>query len=275
MPFDDRLKNMQTPHRLYALCKLVQYKLLTKDQLRQYLQPPSLNQNDDVFREVFNLANMGKLISKDPDGLILLNLSDQEMDSVDSFRRAIAKRTFSNPQLTFSRFTAWYLMRGSKVYTEKAEDLVKGFDTEININKDINMYNTTNINGWRTWVCFLGLGFNHNGIVVPNASQRLMDVLYEDQQLKRGKPLLFRKFLTWLNQHCPELDYGELSQNNRGNSEFRDHHLSLALSIGLRVLHDSGKIKLKYVRDAKDIWYLAPVATHEIVDAVSEITVGR
>jgi hypothetical protein len=276
MPFDDRLKNTQTPHRVYALCKLVKFnQSLTKEGLRQYLQPPSLNKNDDVFRNVYDLADKGGLIAKGPDSNITLNLNDQEMESIDSFRLAIAKRTFSNHQLTFCRFTAWYLMRGTMVYSEKAKDLVAHFEREINVNKDINMYNETNVTGWRTWVCFLGLGFNHNSIVVPNAACRLKDVLEEDQQLGRDRPMPFKDFMVWLGQHCPELDYGELSRNNRGKAVAREQQLSLALSAGLRALHDSGKIKLHCGRDARDVWHLELAATHEISDAVSEITVGR
>lgn len=274
MPFDYRLKNNQTPHRVYALCKLVHYKSMTKAKLLQYLQPPSINKSDDIFNDVFSLAAKGELIAKDPDGLIKLNLTNKEIETVDSFRRAVAKRTFNNSQLTFSRFTAWYIMRGAKVYSEKKEELVAGFDKEININKDINMYNATNVTGWRTWVCFLGLGFIHNGIVVPNACIRLQDVLEEDSQLERGKPIPFKNFMSWLSKNCPELDYGELSRNNRGSAEYNEQHLSLALSAGLRALHDSGKIKLSYIRDAKDIWYLSAATSHEIPDAVSEITLG-
>lgn len=274
MPFDDRLKNTQTPHRVYALCKLVQYKSLTKEGLRQYLQPPALNNSDEVFKNVYDLAEKGKLIAKEPDGNIKLNLTDQEVASVKSFRRAIAKRAFSNPQLTFSRFTAWYLMRGPNVYSEKAKDLVVHFDREINVNKDINIYNETNITGWRTWVCFLGLGFSHNSIVVPNACLRLQDILEEDRRLQRDKPIPLKDFMAWLSQQCPELDYGELSRSSRGQAEIREQHLSLALSAGLRALHDSGKIKLRYIRDARDIWYLSAAAAHEITGAVSEIIVG-
>ncbi|GBF31837.1 hypothetical protein DCCM_0021 [Desulfocucumis palustris] len=276
MPFDDRLKNTQTPHRVYALCKLIQYnQSLTKEELCQYLQPSSLNKNDDVFKNVYDLADKGELIARGSDGNVILNLTDHEMASIDSFRRAIANRAFDNPQLTFCRFTAWYLMRGPEVYSEKSKDLVVHFDREININKDINMYNETNVIGWRTWVCFLGLGFIHNGIVVPNAARRLQDVLGEDRQMERDRPIAFKDFIVWLNQHCPELDYGELSHNNRGQAVVREQNLSLALSAGLRALHDSGKIKLGYVRDARDVWYLESAATHEITGAVSEIVIGR
>lgn len=275
MPFDDRLKNSQTPHRVYALCRLVQYKSLTKEGLRQYLLPPALNKSEDVFKDVYDMAEKGGLIIKDSDGTIRLNLAGQEVESVKSFRRAIAKRAFSNYQLTFSRFTAWYLMRGPKVYSDKKEELLSNFDSEININKNINMYNDTNFNGWRTWVCFLGLGFTHSGTVVPNACLRLQDMLEQEWQPGHEKPVPFREFMDWLGRHCPELDGGELSHSNRGQAQGSEQHLSLALSAGLRALHDSGKIKLKNVRDARDIWYLSEVAAHEITDAVTEITVGR
>jgi len=274
VPFDDRLKNTQTPHRVYALCRLVQYKRLKKDELQRYLFPPTLNKNDDVFRNVYSLAK-DNLIQEDPDGIIKLILTEEDIKSPEAFRRAIARKVFSDHQLTFSRFTAWFINRGAQIYREKPPELVASFDKEINVNKDINMYNETNINGWRTWVSFLGLGFSHNGIVVPNATVRLEDVLLNDNQLQRNKPIPFKDFMSWLSVQCPELDYGVLSRSHMGQASRREQHLSLTLSAGLRGLHDNGKIQLKYVRDAQDIWHLSAAHTHEINGPVSEIMIRR
>lgn len=275
MPFDDRLVNQQTPHRVYALCKLVRYKSLTREQLKAYVVPESLNTSDSAFANVFKFALNGHLISKDPDGKITLELSENEVESSVSFRKAIAKRTFTNPELIFCRFTGWYLMRGPKVFNESAKDLASNFDKEINLDSHINKYNDTNINGWRTWVSFLGLGFVHGGTLIPNAYVRLKDALEGDEHLVRSKPILFRDFISWLSKACPELDFGEISTNNKGKAQLRENELSIALSSGLRALQDQGNIRLNYIKDARETWYLERCDTHEIQDKVSQIVIER
>lgn len=274
MPFDERLKNTQTPSRVYALCRLVGYKTLTKEQLRLYLFPPKLNNNkDDVFNNVYDFAKAGELID-DADEKVRLKLSDKDIETPTGFRKAIANRTFSNPQRNFCRFTAWYIMRGSKVYTENTKDWMGEFDREINVDKSLNIYNDTNLNGWRTWAAFLGFGFIHRGVLIPNVAIRLQDLIEEDKTFSKGGTLLFADFIEWLNKMGPELDYGPMCIANRGAANIESQHLSLGLSAGLRSLHDRGLVKLEYTRDAADVWYLTESPHHAIPNQISEITIG-
>lgn len=273
MPFDDRLTNGQTPARLYALCKLILLKRLEKEELREYLQPKSLT-SQNAFSEVYTLADRGDLITEGYDKKIVLNLLPKELESTKTFRMAIAQRTFSNPELTFCKFSSWYLLRGAPIFKETPKDLFRLFDEEVNTSKNLNIYNDTNINGWRTWASFLGLGFIHNGIMIPNVHVRLADILEKDKEIVRGMNIPFRQFMEWLNQHCPELDFGEIAKNNIGKAQINTQSLSIGLSAGLRTLHDTGKIKLIYTSDTRDTWFLTKANTHDIHEQISEISIG-
>lgn len=274
MPFDDRIKNIITPQRVLALCKLVQYEKLSKAELKDYLEPPGINQKQDKFSEIFNFAVKGELVFEDVDGKIATKLSKNDLASPASFRQAIAKRTFLNPGLVFCRFTSWYLARGEKVYMESSATLAEEFDREVNLAKDINIYNETNITAWRTWANYLGFGFVHSAVLIPNVAVRVQDCLAVDKELKRNQSLLFTDFMKWLAGTCPELDGGPIYINNQGAAVSEEQHLSVALSFGLRALHDAGQIKLDDVRDATNVWYLTEVENHQIPSKVSQISIN-
>lgn len=277
MPFDIRLKGTQTPARLYALCRLVQYRSMTRGELRDLLQPPGLRKDQAShvqFNEVLNLARQGELI-EDETGNVRLQMRADELASSENFRKAVVRRIVASPDHIFCRFTAWYLQRGFSVHTENSKTLMQEFDRELNQGKDQNVYSDTNITAWRTWAAFLGYGFIHNQVLVPNTFVRLSDALEEDNSLERDKLLPIRQFVEWMNKHCPELDYGWVSMQNRGSAQWPAQHFSVGISAGLRALHDNGRIELSYSSDATDIWFLDSVAAHEIRESVSLAKVRR
>jgi hypothetical protein len=276
MPFNDRLQGGETPQRVYALCKMAKYKKLEKEKLKNYLVPGGLNSNQDSFNTVYNFAVKGELLFEDPiDNIVKVNLTDEELNSMDSFRKAINDRVFTKPELMFCRFTAWYIARGTKVYSEKPDNLVATFDEEINVSKNLNLYNSTNITAWRTWANYLGFGFVHGSNLIPNTVIRIQDCLKYDRKLEKEKPIRFGSFVTWISETCPELDYGKISVDNCGSGVLDDNRLSVGVSAGLRALHDSGKIKLIYVRDSDDIWRLTKSEIHDIQEYVSDVIIER
>lgn len=282
MPFDDRITNGMTPHRVFALCKLVHFLQfeekveISRGLLENYLQPSSINDKKTQFKEVFSFAKNGGLVTENnSDGKITTSLSKENISSSENFRRIVINRSINQKDLMFWRFTSWYLMRDSKVLSEKPKDLVVSFNQEINADRSLTfIYNDTNITGWRTWAVFLGYGYEHAGIVIPNLTIRLKDLLLETKnQCKRDTHIPFATFVNWLNRVAPELDGGDLSKLNRGNSELKSQQLSLGLSSGLRALYDQGLVQLRYVQDARDTWYLTKASYHEIPEKVSEILI--
>ncbi|WP_312474707.1 hypothetical protein [Neobacillus sp.] len=277
MPFIPRLANTMMPNRVLALCQLVAYKSLSKQQLSDLLQPNHLNNSKSQFSNVFSLAKEGRLIEEDPvtDKVNLL-VNKKDVETPDSFRRLVSRLALSKTELMFYRFTSWYLMRGEKVFGESSKKLTDEFNNEMLFESDSpNKFNDTNVNAWKTWACFLGYGFQHGGIVIPNTKVRLEDLLSESKDLPRGKFIPFADFMNWLSTTSIELDGGELFNRSKGAGELPYHQLSLGLSSGLRALHDHKIIELHYQSDALDTWFLTKCKTHEIIMEVSEINIRR
>ena len=274
MPFVGKLSNMSHPTRVYSLCKLVHNRKMPKEELSDYLQPPGINRKKDQFNEVYRLAKNGELIRENADGKIESNLSAEEIASPENFRYAVVKRVLQMPDFIFCRFTSWYLMRGKKVLTESNDDLVAAFDREMNIDKaSENRYNSTNLLAWKSWAPYLGYGYIHKTILIPNVYVRLRDEIQRDRSLTRGESISFADFMRWLNEVCPELDGGSISKSSAGDASLEGHNLSFSLSLGLRTLHDQGDIRLHYTSDALDTWYLTESRLHDVKGRVSEITI--
>lgn len=274
MPFVERLVSMTTPNRVLALCQLVAYKSLTKQQLIDLIQPENLNSSKDQFTNVFSFAKNGNLIEEDSaSGKIKLKVKESDIATPKAFRSTVSKLGLTNPNLMFYRFTSWYLIRGEKVFAENNKALAMAFNSEMQFEDDSpNKYNDTNVNGWKSWACFLGYGFEHGGVVIPNTVERLSDILSDNREITRGRFIPFAEFMSILS---PELDGGEVFNRNKGETTLPSQHLSLGLSSGLRALHDQGIIQLHYQSDALDTWFLTKCSTHEIIREVSEIKIGR
>jgi hypothetical protein len=269
MPFDNSLKAMQTPERLYALCRLVHQMPLSQNELKEMVQPSTLNQKQDQFTEVLKLAKRGDLIELDPQtNQYRSKLQDEQLDYLETFKAEIAKRVFSSTNYIFTQFTCWFLNRGEEVLTMKNGDLARQFFQEVTLDGNIE-YNTTNITAWKQWAVFLGLGYQYSGVFVPNAANRIQILLKNQTMFPLRQPIPFRQFINWLANEAPELDGGKV--NMEFNRYFQEQQLSYALSSGLRTLHSLGMIYLNYIADATDVWHLTLNQMHEIPNQVSQI----
>ncbi|UWE03392.1 hypothetical protein [Laceyella sacchari] len=269
MPFDNSLKAMQTPERLYALCRLVHQMPLSHNELKEMVQPSTLNQKQDQFTEVLKLAKRGDLIELDPQtNQYRSKLQDEQLGDLEAFKTEIAKRVFSSTNYIFTQFTCWFLNRGEEVLTMKNGDLARQFFHEVTLDGNLE-YNTTNITAWKQWAVFLGLGYQYGGVFVPNAANRILTLLKNQTILPLHQPIPFRQFINWLANEAPELDGGNV--NIEFNRRFQEQQLSYALSSGLRTLHSLGRIYLHYIADATDVWHLTLNQMHEIPNQVSQI----
>ena len=92
--------------------------------------------------------------------------------------------------------------------------------------------------GWRFWAAFLGLGYLSGTMLIPNMKLRIQDILATSfsDRFQYGEAILAKDFIQWLTTRLPEAD-------------LRDR-LPLAVSAGLRTLHELGLIKLESWRDS-------------------------
>ncbi len=181
----------------------------------------------------------------------------------------------NHPNYRLNLYSAWYITQNERVFQFIDKDFETRFNEELSDGDDdeARKFNSTKFNGWRTWAAFLGLGWlikprlsGRSEILVPCASNRLKGVLaqlltQDDQVIK------FSLFAERVAELCPELDGGLLFsycwEASRGSYR-RGNNLSLALSTGLRQLHDSSEIELIRQADATDIWQLYPAEGQQI-----------
>lgn len=255
MPFIDRITNNMTPKRVYALCKLSYNRNITRKEVKEYMQPQILNNTENAINEVLRFSLKGGLVKESKAGFIKCNLSHSQINNFNSFRYYIANKSLNDPDLIFSRFSSWYIARGNKVYNDSPEVLIREFDKEINVSSEKNIYNKTNLVAWRTWANFLGLGFIHNGKLIPNLAVRIKDVI-KNNNFKEKNDYVFTDFINKLNKHAKEIDGGEIFIKNQGDINKDNKEISLALSNGLRILEEKDLIEMRSVSDSLDRWHL-------------------
>lgn len=245
-----------TPERLYAILKIINNNTFTKEELKEIVTPIGLNKNTNGFDKVFNIAK-GKLIKEnDFDYSINCLVEDKYLESIDTFRRYMAKMAFSEKNL-FNEFTSWYISQNDNVFFyKKAEDLSSRLtDGFTKIDKKF-------IYGWRFWASFLGYGYLHDIFLIPNMAVRIEDVLIENKKVEVNKEINFTKFMDFIITNCPEI-----------TNCIQESSLCIALSNGLRTLHDAGKVELINNFDSDDVWQLFRMESHDIIENVTSIVI--
>jgi hypothetical protein len=254
MLFDKYFIPEVTPERVYALLKLVKSGQYSKDDLRDLILPKELNKSQDEFNSVFRAAANTDLIKvNELNNIIECKVTDIEIDTVDKYRRYMSKLASSNNNL-FIQFTSWYISQNQSVFFYKTAEEFSSRLTGQYINMDKKL-----VLGWRFWASFLGYGYLHEVFLIPNMCVRISDALYMDR-LITNTSIGFSAFMEHITRICPEI-------------QVVNKDLSIALSNGLRSLHDSGKIKLIYTPDSNDVWHLFRIESHEIHENVTDIII--
>lgn len=288
MAFEILNNGQVTPPRLHAMVRLVsRLKAPKRQDLYELLQPtfalPKLD-NQDAAKAVYTAARSCGLLAENGEDTVILLVDPRSIERLEDFRHHMQQKILGitddgADNYLLNIYSAWYAVQDDRVFQYPLKDFETRFNSEIFPDAEGRQFNTTKLNGWRTWAIFLGVGwpirFGNRELVVPDAHDRiepLLNVLLSDPR----QSMPFGTFMDLLAEHCPELDGGTLYercwQASRG-SEQRGNRLSLMLSNGLRVLHDAGAIQLELVADAAVTWPLYPATNHPVVQ-VSHIRRG-
>ncbi len=117
---------------------------------------------------------------------------------------------------------------------------------------------------WRFWAAFLGLGQLHDMILLPNMHQYLKAAI-SVAKLKKSEEYTFTEFISAIRPYA-EIGLADLKGDRR---------LNMAISNGLRVLHDEGNIQLSHKLDSGDMCFLYEAELHAIKSTVTHVTVRR
>ena len=274
-----------TPPRLHAMVRLVsRLQAPTRKDVIDLLQPSVLVSDQSAAKNIYVAAVNCDIINEAPDKTLVLSEETAQLESMQGFQLYMQKRVLGvtesyQPNYLFNLYSAWYIVQNERIFQFVDKDFETRFNEELFQDAESRTFNMTKFNGWRTWAAFLGLGWpikpglgGRSEILVPCASNRLKGVLA--QLLTKDEQVIkFSLFAGRMVELCPELDGGSLFtycwEASRG-SEQRGNNLSLALSTGLRQLHDSGEIELIRQADSTDIWQLYP-AEGQLLKQVTHI----
>lgn len=264
--FAERMKTSAIPERVFALCQVLVSKDIAESDVKEKLEPSDLGGSTQYFGSVRDAARQLGLISIKDGNKIGLAVDKKNVSNMTEMRKWIVMHIQNVQSSLFYAVTNAYMQLNEKVYQYKS---VSDAELISQIGKSIGkQVIEDDMRAWRFWSSYLGFGHLHKinkasiaaELLIPNAMVYLGAVL-ETAVLEKKKEYSFEEFMERTEE------YTDIIQSTS------DKNLNMAFSYGLRGLHDSGSIKLEHRMDSDNMWYLYKDEMHEIVSAVSHITI--
>lgn len=257
--FGNKMHTPAIPERVYALCKAVRNKEIAEKDLRELLEPSHLGGKTVYFGAVRTAAIQLGLINIKDDAISLAVAKDNIL-SIESMRKYINLNLENLKGSLFYDVSKAYFSMGIDVL--KYESVSKMCDL---VGKMINRkVDEDDMRAWRFWVSFLGMGYMHDMLMLPNASTMISDII-DGRQLKKNVEYTMTEFMNEIRPYC-NIILENVEEENKFNYGF---------SNGLRLLHDQGKINLQHKLDRGDMWFLYPLEFHLVEETVTRITIRR
>jgi len=258
--FKEKMVTPAIPERVYALCKIVEKKLISNSDLRDKMEPDFLHNRSSYFSDYRNAAEELGLITIS-DHLISLSVDKQVVASIDNMRIHINKvlESFSSGQ--FYIVTRKYFEMGEEPLRSENNIANMGLLFSKLTNKPID---SMAMRAWRFWSAFLGFGYLQDMLFIPNASTFLWD-LFNNSTLEKGKKYSMSEAIEAIRPLC----------NIVVNPDPSMRKFNYGVSNGLRTLNDLGLIKMEHIMDQKNVWDLYPMNVHTIGSTVTNITICK
>ncbi len=238
----DGMRMEPTPERVLAVSRMVAKGRITKDDLRNALTVGG-KYGDKEFEQIvdrsISVAMEELSVIQTKDNYIELAVPTEIISSNVAFRRYVSTKVFSQKELTFTMFTKWVIEQNERIFELKNWEVIgKTCAAEI---QELRAVDENAVLGWRFWASFLGLGYLNRTMFLPNMKIRIQDILATSfaQTFQYGETIRATDFITWLSSKLPEADLSG--------------KLPLAVSAGLRTLHELDLIKLETWRDSNRI----------------------
>ena len=236
----DRMRMEPTPERVLSVCRLVAQQKKTREDLREILSLGKGGEKelDEIDKSIAVAAEELNAI-KLKDNYYVLAVSPNIIATQVSFRRFVADKVFFQSNTTFSMFSSWMILQNDRLFSmDKWEVMAATCRSEV---KDLSSVDENAVLGWRFWAAFLGLGYLSQTMIIPNMKTRLQDIFATSyqKQYEYGATIRATDFIAWLSSKLPEADLSG--------------KLPLAVSAGLRTLHELGLIRLETWRDSNRV----------------------
>ena len=265
--FRDRMFTEAIPERVYALCCALKAGIVEKDMLRDVLEKIYIQDGKETsslyFNNVYNAAIELDLVKEDNKKCELL-VDKKVLASIDDFRKHVMPIIIYKKDSLFYKVSATMLAANEKVLEYDSFTGDTWYKLQQQANDKIDLDPKKDMLAWRFWATFIGLGMLHRSVFLPNMYINLKDAI-ELSILEKNKEYTANEFFEKIYQYISEAI----------DLQGEDKHLNLGLSNGLRMLHDTGVIEMKYKMDASNVWYLYVMEAHDIATELSHITIRR
>lgn len=237
----DRMRPGATPERVLSLARMIQQKPMGQMEVAKCCElKDDVQTASEGIRYTLSAAEELGLI-ENQEGKYQFIAEPATIASPEHFRKYVASKVLAKENSTFFKVTQWFVASNKKVLL-----LSKFADFAAEIAKaGIDHVDENDVLGWRFWVRFLGIAYQYQTTLIPNMCVRLLDAM---QDLADRQEIGCGEFLSWLKTNVPE-----------AASSCSKDGMCLAVSNGLRTLHDLGKIEMVSANDAEKI-YLYPLS---------------
>lgn len=267
--FADKMKHEAIPERVFALCELVKNKTWNESDAKEYFEPPALK-GSSYFPMVRDAASQYQLgLINVTDKKIKLAVDKSVVVNMETMRKYIIAHINMIKTGLFYETSQAYFDLNEKVYeygSVTEQNLMDALQKDMSRKLDVD-----DMRAWRFWAAYLGFG--HLARSSTNQPQmnflpnlyRYLQAAVEVSPLEKGKEYRFDEFISAIQSSC------EIAMKDALNSR----RLNMAMSYGLRMMHDNGEVELRYQLDNKNLWYLYPSDLHALRSEVSHITIRR
>ena len=270
--FADKMRHEAIPERVYALCELLKSKSLTENEAKEYFEPKTVQDSGtSYFSRVRDAASQSQLGLVDvTDKKLTLAIDKKHVSSIEDMRKYIIGHIGAIKGGLFFETSQAYFDLNERVY-----EYVSVTDQGL---RDALMQNMTrsldvdDMRAWRFWAAYLGFGHLAR-VTATNQTQmnflpnlyRYLQVAVELSGLDKKKEYRIDDFMEAIRPMC------EISMKDAVNTK----KLNMAMSYGLRMMHDNGEIEMRYQLDNQNLWFLYPSELHAIRSEISHVTIRR
>lgn len=259
--FEERMKKVAIPERVYSLCMAVKNKGIQESTLKELIAPSSLSTAGKYFFELRDAARQLGLITI-KEKVISLAVDKTYIESMETMRMYIVANISAIKNGLFYNVSREYFSLNEEVF--KYKSITEGKMIELLSKKLVTAVFEDDMLAWRFWASYLGFGHMHEMILLPNTYIYLKTVLSLDF-VEKNKEYTFGEFLAAVRPYC-DIVLGDIPSDKR---------LNMAFSNGLRALHDEGIIQLSHKLDRGDMWFLYESELHSVKSTVTHIVVRR
>ncbi len=254
----DSMRMEPTPERVLAVCRTVAQESISREDLRSLLTLGLAGDKevDEINKSIAVAQDELGLIQQKNNKLVFVG-PKSAIETPKAFRQYVSSLVFHRKDSTFVMFTRWIIAKNDSLFAmQKWENMAEVCSKEVS---ELSAVNENSVLGWRFWAAFLGLGYLNGTMILPNMKTRIQDALATSyaKSFRYGEAVRAADFIIWLSNKLPEADFSG--------------KLPLAVSAGLRTLHELGFIKLETWQDSNRVMLF--YVDGEPINEFSHITV--